>query len=384
MGLSLLLVPWGLLVSSVGVAPSCTLARGRVTTITPVVAVRDHAIGIGARIAPTEGVGPPLAQRPGAVSGFCRWSPGNASMDRNATTVSRSATKTAVSPEAVSARLEALRKRDLHQALPLLMLELDRILHAQVGAEQRIELMQCIKKPVLKAAAGLPKPVRRESPGGGEPPLGLTLEQRLLLLMTRNLRQALYELDRANGSILVEDDGQRNWVLQQTFRFLGRQLRYGIDWDRPWPKHTWQDLHDLFVYLVVRGTVPLDSGFSLAVFDDDFDAQIEYKRLLLLGLADHLTERRARTGDYYHLLKRWATDSRLVEPERLLGEEDVVKVEVTHDAPPRLREHVLKESFRGWVLRPADALIQYVAHVNRGNGRVLRFGGAEMQRTQGL
>jgi len=299
-------------------------------------------------------------------------------MNRNAVNTSQSEAAIQVfSPDTVIARLESLRKHDLHQALPLLMLELDRILKAEMGSETRLYMMQCCKKPVLKALGGLPKPTRAETRGDDAGPIGLTLEQRLVLLMTRNLRQALYELDRENGSMLVEDDSERNWLLLQTFRFIGRQLRYGIDWDRSWPKHTWQDLHDLFVYLVVRGTVPLDSGYTVAVFDDDFDAQIEYKRLLLLGLADRLTDRRCRTGDFYHMLKRWAADSRLVEPERVLGDSNVIKVEVTRDEPPRLRERPLKDSFRGWVLCPADAFSKYVGHVNRGSGKLLQVGGRQ-------
>jgi len=273
----------------------------------------------------------------------------------------------------VRARLNSLRKLDLQQALPLLLLELDRILHAQLGPEHRVALLECIKKPVLKAAAGLPKPASHGREGAQRLPAGMTLEQRLLLMMTRNLRHALYEIDRSQSSLLVEDDGDRVWVLLQVFRFLGRQVRYGIDWDRPWPKHTWQDLHDLFVYLVVRGSVQVNSGFTVAAFDDEFDAEIEYKRLLLLGLADRLTDRRSRTADFFHLLKRWAVDTRLVEPERAIGQERVIKVEVIRDEPPRLREAKLAESFRGWVLRPADAFVDYVRRVNRDGGQVVRL-----------
>jgi hypothetical protein len=266
-----------------------------------------------------------------------------------------------------------MRRLELPQALPMLLLELDRILHAHVGAEDRVALLKCIKKPVLKAAAGLPKPAVHDRNAGQRVPAGMTLEQRLLLMMTRNLRHALYEIDRSQASLLVEDDGDRVWVLLQVFRFIGRQIRYGIDWDRPWPKHTWQDLHDLFVYLVVRGSVQINSGFTVAAFDDDFDAEIEYKRLLLLGLADRLTDRRSRTADFFHLLKRWAVDTRLLEPERALGRERIIKVEVIRDEPPRLREAKLTESFRGWVLRPADAFVQYIKQVNRDGGQVVRF-----------
>jgi hypothetical protein len=43
------------------------------------------------------------------------------------------------------------------------------------------------------------------------------------------------------------------------------------------------------------------------------------------------------------------------------------------DEPTRLREAKLTESFRGWVLRPADAFVDYVKRVNGDGGQVLRF-----------
>lgn len=308
--------------------------------------------------------------------------PEHVTMDRDAENTRRSVPGAVdLSEAAVRARLHALRRLELPQALPRLLLELDRILHGQLSFEQRVVLLQSIKKPVLKAAAGLPKPTDERNGGAKRVPAGMTLEQRLLLMMTRNLRHALYEIDRSQSSLLVEDDDDRVWVLLQVFRFIGRQIRYGIDWDRPWPKHTWQDLHDLFVYLVVRGSVQVNSGFAVASFDDEFDAEIEYKRLLLLGLADRLTDRRSHTADFFHMLKRWAVDSRLMEPERALGQAQVIKVEVIRDEPPRLREAKLTESFRGWVLRPADAFVDYVKQVNGDGGQVLRFNAFRSART---
>lgn len=299
----------------------------------------------------------------------------------------------AFTEEALSARLAAVRKLDLPRALPRLMLELDRMLRVQIGAEVRVDLLRCIKQPILKAVAGLPKPKPANgsprartrgngaaSPPGTSPPgdgkadsSGITLEQRLLLMMTRNLRHALYEIDRTQASVLLDDDVDRIWVLEQTFRFMGRQLRFGIDRDRPWPKHSWQDLHDLFVYLVARGSVRVDAGFTVAMFEDDFDMEVEYKRLLLLGLLDRLTERRVPSADYYHLLKRWATESRLDEPEQAVNDERVVKVEVTRDEPPRLREGHLGAPFRGWVLRPPRSFYEHATRINQGQGDIMPF-----------
>jgi hypothetical protein len=79
------------------------------------------------------------------------------------------------------------------------------------------------------------------------------------------------------------------------------------------------------------------------------------------------------SGRASKVLKRWAVDSRLSEPERALGQERIIKIEVIRDEPTRLREAKLTESFRGWVLRPADAFVDYVKRVNGDGGQVLRF-----------
>lgn len=285
----------------------------------------------------------------------------------------------AFSEAALRARLDAMRRLDLPRALPLLLVELDHVLRARLPAELRVDLLRCLKHPVLKAAAGLPKPAAEPGIRSGLSPnaqvvasnAGITLEQRLLLMVTRNLRHALYELDRTPASVLIDEDDGRLWVLQQIFRFMSRQIRYGIDWDRPWPKHTWQDLHDLFVYLVARGSVRVDAGFTVAVFDDEFDAEIEYKRLLLLGATDRLIERRTPSTDYYHLLKRWAADSILQDPEQVPRDEQVVKVEVSRDEPPRLREPPPHEAFRGWVLRPPRGYFEHLVRLRPGQAEAM-------------
>jgi hypothetical protein len=287
-----------------------------------------------------------------------------------------------VSAAALTARLQRLTALPLQQALPLLLVELDRLRGARIDADHRVELMETVKKPVLKAAASLPKPAPGSRTAQRAADGGMTLEQRLIHLMIANLRQTLYEYDRAQGSRLVEDDGRRTWLLQQILRFFGRQLRYAVDWDRPWPTHTWQDLHDLFVYLVVRGSVLLDSGFTVAVFDDEFDVATEYKRLLLLGLVDELTLRANTSDGYFHLLKRWSGDSSLVEPEKVLGHEGVIRVQVTTDAPPEVHRGKLDASFRGWVLQPADGCLRYIAQQRRA-GRGTGQGGLVQDAARG-
>lgn len=265
---------------------------------------------------------------------------------------------------AICERIQALRSRGLRQALPALMMELEHVARDTLSAEERIAVMHCLKKPVLKAIASLPKP-HGPAPSGANANTN-TLEQRMLLLMIYNLRKTLHEIDRTQSSRYADEDSERIWVLQHLFRFFTRQIRYAIDWNRPLPQHTWRDLHDLFVYLVVRGMVQLTSDFSVSIFDEDFDAEIEYKRALLLGLADRLTNRRAKTDDFFKELKRWASETRLQDPNALIGQSGLIKLEVTQDEPPLLFEGVLAQSFRGWVVRPPESFREFIDSVNHG------------------
>jgi hypothetical protein len=273
-----------------------------------------------------------------------------------------------MSAGAIAERLDRLGTLPLNEALTRLMLELTRVREARLDAAERVELMHLVKRPVLTAIASLPKPTPASHPvpRGAR---GMTLEQHLMQLMIENLRQALHDYDRAQGSRLVDDHGQRTWLLQQVFRFFARQLRYAVDWNRPWPVGVWRDLHDVFVYLVGLGSVALHSGFAVAAFDDELDAAIEYKRLLLLGLVDRHTDRLTTTKAYFHLLKHWSADSMLLAPEKALGKQDVIRVQVNHDGPPQLVRGVLDASFRGWVLHPADACVGYLAQSRRSGSR---------------
>jgi hypothetical protein len=264
----------------------------------------------------------------------------------------------------ICARIQALRDQNLRQALPILMLELEQIARENLEVDDRIAVMRCVKKPVLKALAGLPDPRR---PGGGASgsSAGLTMAQRLMTLMIYNLRKTLHDVDRTHRGRFTDDDNDRIWVLHQLFRFFSRQIRYGIDYDRPWPQNTWRDLHDLFVYLVVRGMVQLNTDFGISIFEEGFDAEIEYKRALLLGLVDRLTDHHASTGDFFGKLKTWASDTRLQDPKNLVGTPGLIKVQVTRDEPPECYEEALAESFRGWVLRPPQGFYDYINTVKQ-------------------
>lgn len=248
--------------------------------------------------------------------------------------------------------VRTLRQMPVSRALPLLLMRLDRLYKAEVSPRARLEILRILKRPVLKASAMLPAPDPRLPDGGLGNVTGLTLEQRLDLLMRANLNQLFQELDRKRYSSDVATDDNRHWVLRNLFKFLRRQVRYALLARRDAPRGTWHDLHDLFVYLVIRGRVRLDESMRVDFFDDGFDPEIEYKRLLLMGRAQQLDLPGKALLTMIPQLTDWARASRLADPGGQLGIFDLLLVEVSHDRPLRLNDSSLDTSFRGWVLQP--------------------------------
>lgn len=262
--------------------------------------------------------------------------------------------------------LAAQRLHSIREALPALLVRLDRLATMELEPDVRLELMRIYKRPVLKASAALPNPDPRRPHGGFDKAPGLTTEQRLDRLMRINLNRLFQELDRNRYRCSAATEENRQWVLRNLFKFLRRQIRYAFLAGRPCPRHTWQDLHDLFVYLVIRGSVQLNTGVHLDPFDDGFDAENEYKRLLLLGCA----HQRGATGqsalDLLRRLPKWARNSHLSDPTAHLGVCEQLLVEVSRDAPLRVNDAGLREGFRGWVLLPDEQFTQFVDHATRG------------------
>lgn len=262
--------------------------------------------------------------------------------------------------------LKALRRQGLGLALPAMMLKLDTLAKADVHPIQRVELLRLFKRPVLKAMASLPKPVVASSDFAKSAGSGVTLEQRLLGLMQSNYRQVLRDLAKFEYADDPDYDAARSWATRNLFHFIERQIRYGIDWQVPWPAGTWQDLHDLYVFLSLRGPARILAPTELDAADperegeEDLDPAVAYKRLLLLGLASQIKPTSADDQMIFEKLDAWALESRLDEPERRVWDQGVYLVEVAKDAPPRFRPGVLEDSFHGWVLEPAQGFLVYV------------------------
>jgi hypothetical protein len=253
--------------------------------------------------------------------------------------------------EAVRLWLMEIRHLGVAQALPLFLTKLDYMSRVALGPAERIELLRLMKRPLLKLAAGLPKPLLRDH-SSGVTAGGVRLEQRLYCLTVKNLRQALADLDRSSTFDSAELDKGRRWLLRNLFRFLDRQIRFGLIFGQSVPPFTWQTLHDLYSYVSVRRLAMPRAIARRRGRGEDFDPGMEYRRLLLLGLAETLTDGRRFTPEFIEEVTAYANTCKLAEPEGFVGEFGVFRVDVSRDGPPIKVVGALTESFRGWVLIP--------------------------------
>lgn len=253
--------------------------------------------------------------------------------------------------EALKDWLAGLRTRGVRQAGPALVLTLENLRKAELSAGRRLTILSLLKVPVLKTCAGLPKPCADEATATEVAP-GLTMEQRLGRLMFVNLDRALHQLDKEHPVPNERRQQKRLWLIRNLFRFANRQIRYAILWKTALPAGTWRDLHELHLYLSSRRSNSLWDLDAQRPTVGEFDHEIEYKTLLLLGLAAKLKGSAPRSEYFIDGLPTWAAQTRLEDPHTMLGRLRLFTVEVSSDEPPRRLMGSLDMAFRGWVLQP--------------------------------
>jgi hypothetical protein len=244
---------------------------------------------------------------------------------------------------------ERLVMLDQGRSLPELLVRLRQLAESNIDFETRYRILRSVKRPLLKAAASMAKVPHR---GGG-----LSLEQRLYGVMVENLSLLLEEIDRrrhGGGSSWAE---QRGWTLRNLIRFLQRQLFYSVHAGTPWPSGAWLALHDLFVCLVVRGSVKLHRELALVPTPGELDPEQAYKWTLLVGLATERLGAKAMDAEMLQRLQSLAGQCRLVDSDGMVGEFGLIVVEVGQDHPPRFKAGALNDAFRGWVLKAPESLI---------------------------
>lgn len=245
--------------------------------------------------------------------------------------------------------LAGLRSAGIRHSAPALMLALDNLRGANISSNRRLSILSTLKAPLLKTCVGLPKP----DCAGHRPssmPYGITLEQRLYRRMFASLNQALHQLDQQDGSRSSRQSRQREWTIRNLFRFANRQVRYAARWNIPLPGKTWLDLHELHVYLMTRRTLPV--AMELSEMNANWtDPELEYKQLLLFGLAARLAAPTVCRDEFLAALPAWAAQTRLEDPHQMLGRIKLFLVAIGEDEPPRQQAAALAASFCGWVLQ---------------------------------
>ncbi len=256
-------------------------------------------------------------------------------------------------------RLASLSRRPPEELVPGLLAELGRSESLPLMPPQRLALLRRLKALTRDAINRLPK-----TPGNGPArragTQGLTTEQELMRLMTANFKQFLRDLDRPKFLHFGQWDMTRQWARANLMSFLGQQICYAARAQRPLPQGAWQDLHDLFVYLVLRNDLPLERPPTARQQPSASRFETAYKRLLWLGLVQSLRPSAPVDRQMWHQTASWALDSWLIEPESVLGCDGLILVEVAKDAPPRLELRSLDDPFHGWALSPALAFLDHL------------------------
>jgi hypothetical protein len=273
--------------------------------------------------------------------------------------------------EALKDWLTGLKTRGVRQAGPALVLVLENLRKAEISASRRLTILSLLKTPVLKTCAGLPKPYSDGAAATDATP-GLTMEQRLGRLMFVNLDRALHQLDKEQPVPNERQQRKRLWLIRNLFRFAGRQIRYAIQWKTALPAGTWRDLHELHLYLSSRRSNSLWDLDAQSPTLGEFDHEIEYKSVLLLGLAAKLKHSVLQNQYFADGLPAWAAQTRLEDPHTMLGRLRLFTVEVSSDEAPRRLTGSLDMPFRGWVLQPPYPYIHEIENSPFGLGA---FGG---------
>lgn len=241
-----------------------------------------------------------------------------------------------------------------------LLLELERIHRLKLTPAQRFDLLHPLKRLARRVTPQLPKP----APNASVPVSSLTLEQRLMQLLAINLKCLMRDLDRPRYLNQHEWDERRHWAQTNLMAFLARQVSYSAATGRPVPAGTWQELHDLIVYLVVRTGLRLQQRGARRRPGENPSFEFAYKRLLLLGLTLSASPTQTVPADLKRRVAGWALDAWLLEPDRFLGHEGLILVEVAKDSPPRWEPATLDDPFRGWVLTAPKTFVDELAQLS--------------------
>jgi hypothetical protein len=236
------------------------------------------------------------------------------------------------------------------KALIHLMVRLQRTARIALPITKRISLLRELQPEVAKVTDRLAKPVvfARQSSAGT--PAGQPLVQHLNVLMIKNLKLALDDVGYSDLTSSEASVRLRLWLVRSMFYYLVRAVEYAVHCDTPYPSAIWSTAHELYSDLVTWGTAAL--GIESRGGNAGFDPQIEYKRLLLLGVTRQLIPVAERSPRLLAGLTSMAKESRLLLSSSYCGAFNLIVVEIFRDEPPYLSAGI-EQGHNGWVFEPA-------------------------------
>ncbi|AUB80943.1 hypothetical protein [Candidatus Thiodictyon syntrophicum] len=255
-----------------------------------------------------------------------------------------------------------------------LILKLERLARVPLGGPRRVEILRAVMTMIRDIADDLPTPAAARRGAQGPAAAPLPLVQRLWALTFKNLKRALHDLDRGGGG-LGDHDQERAWVVGEMYLCLGRQIELGARWGQTWPRHTWQELHDLFSYSTNRmdmGRGGADEAVSRgptgsqSVAAAAEDPQTMYKRLLMIGLCAEQGAHALLVPTAEGSFSTWVQVAELHDPVGYCGVLGTYLVEASSDAPARLVPGALGPVSRAKVLRLPPGFLAALAAARAG------------------
>ncbi len=254
-------------------------------------------------------------------------------------------------PKQLHAWLLDLPIADLNSAAQKLVAKIYSINTARYPVTERIKLMHVVKPYVLDF-------VRQLHDRNKSPRIPLDHKARL----TANMANDLLIGTAAGYKLIVSELAMQKQYKQQHSEWLHESIYYSITFLSlaiveayhvydPTPEGAWHDIHQLYIYAEANDltTKPVDDPNPTSNAPAPYSIDFNYKRLLLLSLAEPYQLMQGEAWDVYLLVSHWARLCDFSLSSALANRGDCI-VDVTADSPPRYVTHdIYEENISGRV-----------------------------------
>ena len=238
-----------------------------------------------------------------------------------------------------------------------LIVKLEQLARVGVPTSRRIYLLRKVDAMIADVEKHFTLPIA--ATGQSQPPQGILIEHRIYSLMAKNLKLALLDLDRSTTARALASAEDRPWLIRRLFGFLARSIELSMTTGRPWAQGIWSELHELYYYVLYRQDAEIDE--TREIRDMTFDPELEYKRLLLLGLARQMGKIVDSMPELMQRIPMWARQTRLKEPRIYEGTFGVYLVDITKNVPARECPDVVQATSSTWILEPAHGFFDFMS-----------------------